>query len=59
MSEQPSNTFWLGNAILAIAMIMLLFMGTAWESMGVMAMVVWIGLVGMGVYLVMQKNEGE
>jgi hypothetical protein len=58
MSEQPpSNTFWLGNALLAIAMIMLLFMGSAWESMGVAAMVVWIGLVGMGVYLVMQKNE--
>ncbi len=57
MSEQPSTNFWLGNALLAIAMMMLLFMGSAWESMGAVAMVVWVGLVGMGVYLVMQKNE--
>ena len=57
MSEQPSGTFWLGNAILAVAMILLLFMGNAWESMGVGAMVVWIGMVVLGVYLIMQKNE--
>jgi len=57
MSEQPSGTFWLGNAILAVAMILLLFMGNAWESMGVGAMVVWIGMVALGVYLIMQKNE--
>ncbi len=58
MSEQPpSNTFWLGNAILAIAMLMLLFMGSAWESLGGAAMVLWIGLVALGVYLVMLKNK--
>jgi len=56
MSEQPSNTFWLGNAILGVAMLMLLFMGSAWESLGVAAMVVWAALVGLGVYLVMQKS---
>jgi hypothetical protein len=58
MSEQPPpNTFWLGNAILAVAMFMLLFMGSAWESLGVAAMVVWVALVVLGVYLVMQKSE--
>lgn len=59
MSEQPSNTFWLGNAILAVAMFMLLFMGSAWESLGVAAMVLWIAMVALGVYLVMQKSEGS
>jgi hypothetical protein len=60
MSEQPpSNTFWLGNGILAVAMFMLLFMGSAWESLGVAAMVVWVALVVLGVYLVMQKSEGS
>jgi purine-cytosine permease-like protein len=60
MSEQPpSNTFWLGNAILAVAMFMLLFMGSAWETLGISAMVLWIALVALGVYLVMQKNEGS
>ncbi len=60
MSEQPpSNTFWLGNGILAVAMFMLLFMGSAWESLGVAAMVVWVALVVLGVYLVMQKGEGS
>ncbi len=58
MSEQPpSNTFWLGNAILAAAMLMLLFMGSAWESLGIGAMVLWIGLVALGVYLVMLKDK--
>jgi hypothetical protein len=60
MSEQPpSNTFWLGNAILVVAMAMLLNFGSVWESMGVAAMVVWIGLVALGVYLVMLKNDGN
>jgi len=56
MSDQPSNTFWLGNAVLGVAMLMLLFMGSAWESLGIAAMLIWIGLVGLGVYLIMQKK---
>lgn len=56
--ENLSNTFWLGNAILAVAMVFLLFFGSAWESMGMAAMVVWIGMVVLGVYLIMQKKGG-
>ncbi len=58
MSEQPSSTFWLGNAILAVALFLLLFMGNAWESMGVGAMAIWICLVALGTYLVMLKPGG-
>ncbi len=56
--EQFSSTFWLGNAILGVAMVFLLFFGSAWESLGVTAMVVWVGMVGLGVYLIMQKKDG-
>ncbi len=47
-------SFWLGNGILALAMIMLLFMGSMWETFGVLAMVLWAAVVGLGVYLVLQ-----
>ncbi|GAB4292048.1 MAG: hypothetical protein Kow0096_06610 [Thiohalomonadaceae bacterium] len=47
--------FWLGNAVLALALVMLLFMGSLWESLGAMAMVVWTAVVALGVYLVMTK----
>ncbi|PKM46686.1 MAG: hypothetical protein CVV05_03145 [Gammaproteobacteria bacterium HGW-Gammaproteobacteria-1] len=46
--------FWLGNGILALAMIMLLFMGSMWETFGVLAMVLWAAVVGLGVYLILQ-----
>jgi hypothetical protein len=47
--------FWLGNGILAVALIMLLFMGSMWETFGPIAMVLWTAVVAFGVYLVMSK----
>ena len=53
MMNDPSPTprFWLGNAILAVALLMLLYMGQLWESIGVVAMALWMVLVIVGVLL--------
>lgn len=54
---ENSNKFIIGNAILALALLMLLFMGSIWEAMGGAAMVLWIGLVVAGVYFLMQGGD--
>jgi len=50
-------TFWLGNAILGLALFMLLFMGSMWETFGPLAMVLWAAVAGLGMYLVMLKPK--
>jgi hypothetical protein len=56
--SKPTMQFWLGNGILALALLLLLFMGQLWEVMGVGAMVLWGLVVAAGVYLLMNdKNE--
>lgn len=54
--EEFGPKFWLANGILAVAMLMLLFMGRLWELMGPAAMVLWIALAGTGAYLLMYKG---
>ncbi len=56
--EKQSLHFWLGNAILAIALLLVLFMGSLWELLGRGAMVLWIVLVIAGVYLLMKDKTG-
>lgn len=60
MMNEPehSNNFWLGNVILAVAMVVLLFMGKLWAIMGAATMVLWTALVIVGVYLLM-KDKGS
>jgi hypothetical protein len=48
--------FWLGNVLLGLAMVMLMFLGSLWEMLGVGAMVLWMGLAGVGMYLVTQDK---
>lgn len=59
MSDPKQSTnFWLGNGILAVALLLVLFMGSLWELMGRGAMVLWVVLVVAGVYFLMKdKNE--
>lgn len=52
-----SSSFWLGNALLALALVALIFLGRLWEVMGAMAMVLWMGLAAVGIYLV-TKDKG-
>jgi hypothetical protein len=51
--------FMLGNAILAVCMLMLMFMGTLWQHLGPMAMVLWVVLAAAGVYFVMQDKRDQ
>lgn len=55
-SKQSMN-FWLGNGILAVALLLVLFMGTLWELLGRGAMVLWIVLVVAGVYFLMKDKD--
>lgn len=56
--QKPSRHFLFGNVVLAVALVVLLMMGRIWEAMGVFAMVLWLALVGVGIYLLMQdRNE--
>lgn len=56
---EDSKNFFIGNGILAVALLLLLFMGSAWEAMGLGAMVIWIALVVAGVYFLMQGNDKQ
>ncbi|KAA3629284.1 MAG: hypothetical protein DWQ09_03250 [Proteobacteria bacterium] len=58
MNNSRSKNFWAGNAILALALIVLLALGRLSEILGIWAMVLWIALVGLGVYLLM-RDKGE
>jgi hypothetical protein len=55
---EHSKNFILGNAILAAALLVLLFMGRLWEVMGVGAMVLWTAMVIAGVTLLMKDKGG-
>ena len=57
-NDEMTPRFWLGNGILAVALILLLFMGKLWEVMGVGAMVLWTAMVIAGVYLLMTDKKG-
>lgn len=52
-----SMNFWLGNGILAVALLLVLFMGSLWEVMGRGAMVLWVILVAVGVYFLMKDKD--
>jgi hypothetical protein len=56
--DKPTTKFWLGNGILALALLLLLFMGQLWEAMGIGAMVLWGLVVAVGVYLLMNDKDG-
>jgi purine-cytosine permease-like protein len=46
------SSFWLGNVLLGVSLVMLIFLGSLWEAIGALAMVLWMVLAGVGMYLV-------
>lgn len=48
--------FWLGNGLLAVALLSLFFMGPLSAVLGVWAMGLWMVLAGIGMYFVMQDK---
>lgn len=56
-SPENSNHFLIGNLIMGVALLLLLFMGSAWEKLGLGAMALWVALVATGVYFLMQGKD--
>ncbi|OYW39833.1 MAG: hypothetical protein B7Z35_02775 [Hydrogenophilales bacterium 12-61-10] len=53
------RNFWLGNAVLTVAMLMLIFMGQLSDALGIWAAVLWMALAALGVWLLMSDKSGE
>ncbi|HRH81718.1 MAG TPA: hypothetical protein PLW81_11795 [Thiobacillaceae bacterium] len=51
-NAKRSPKFWLGNALLAVSLILLFFLGSLWSMLGNWAMGLWMILAGVGMYLV-------
>lgn len=55
--EGNKQKFWAGNAVLAVAMIELLYMGPISEALGFGAVILWMGLAALGVWLLMSSRH--
>lgn len=51
MQNHPPS-FWIGNALLGLSMVLLIFLGSLWEILGALAMGLWTVVAGVGMYLV-------
>ena len=58
-TAKHSRNFWLGNGILAVAMLTLLFMGPLSDALGIWAAVIWMVLAAAGMALVMSDKSDE
>lgn len=61
MQEPKHGThFWIGNALLALALILMFFLGALWTWLGPWAMALWMTVAGVGMTLVMRdKGPGS
>ena len=55
--DKHGPNFWLGNALLALALVMIFFLSALWQYLGVWAMGLWMGMAGAGMYFLM-KDKG-
>ena len=57
MNDQENRKFfWLGNVLLAVALVMLINLNTMWQQMGAAAMVLWVAVAGLGAYLLTKER---
>jgi hypothetical protein len=57
MNDQENRKFfWLGNVLLAVALVMLINLNTLWQQMGAAAMVLWVTVAGLGAYLLTKER---
>jgi hypothetical protein len=54
-----SRNFWIGNGVLAVALLTLFFMGPLSDALGIWAAVLWMVLAAVGMALVMSDKSGE
>lgn len=58
MSASKQKTFFMiGNAILAVCLVMLFNMGTLWQHLGEAAIAIWVVLAAAGIYFIMQDKR--
>ncbi len=55
---ETNNRFILGNVVLGLALLLLVFLDPVSEVLGSLAMALWIALVGVGVYLLSGGQGG-
>ncbi|MFP5505580.1 MAG: hypothetical protein ACLGH6_05235 [Gammaproteobacteria bacterium] len=53
------RNFWIGNGVLAVAMLMMFFMGPLSDALGIWAAVLWMVLAAVGVALLMSDKSGD
>jgi len=58
-SSKHSRNFWLGNGVLAVAMLTMRFMGPLSNALGIWAAVMWMVLAAIGVALLMSDKSDE
>ena len=54
-----SPNFWIGNGVLAVAMLKLFFMWRQSDALGIWAAVLWMALAAVGIALVMSDKSDE
>jgi hypothetical protein len=60
MQEKHGRDFWIGNALLGVSLVLLIFLGGLWEALGAGAMVLWMAVAGAGMYFVTRdKGPGS
>ena len=57
--QEPERgpNFVLGNVILSICVVMLMFMGSLWQYLGAGALVLWMVLAAAGMYFIMGEKR--
>ncbi len=58
-SNNHQIKFWIGNVVLALAMLLLFFMGPLSNALGIWAAVLWMVLAAAGMALVMSDKRDE
>ncbi|HEY9099102.1 MAG TPA: hypothetical protein VIN38_09540 [Thiobacillus sp.] len=58
-SGKHKRNFWIGNGVLAVAMLMMFFMGPLSDALGIWAAVLWMVLAALGMGLIMSDKSDE
>jgi len=60
MQDKHGRDFWIGNVLLGLSLVLLLFLGSLWEHLGAGAMVLWMIFAAAGMYFVTRdKGPGS
>lgn len=57
--NKHGTSFWIGNAVLVIAFLCLMFMGTLSRILGTWAMILWMVLAAAGFFLIYRDRDSS